>query len=240
MIEVHFVHSPNGHKVSIMLEEVGLPYQLIPYSIFEGRQLTAEYRHINPNNRLPAIVDHTPSDDGEPFAVFESGAILVYLAEKTGKLLPRTGRARSLTVQWLMWQMAGLGPMQGQAQHFIRYAPEPYKYSIDRYVNESNRLLDVMNRRLGEAEYLAGDEYSIADIACWPWVRAGRIINVTVGDRKNLARWYETIAARPAVQKGAEIPKEHALAGPAMKKVQLSPEQWSNIFGENLLAAAKQ
>lgn len=239
MIDVHHVHSPNGHKVSIMLEEVGLAHRLISYNIFEGRQLKPEYRRINPNNRLPAIVDHDPIGGGEPFAVFESGAILIYLAEKSGQLLPEGPRERSRALQWLMWQMAGLGPMQGQAQHFVRYAPERIDYAIERYLRESRRLLDVLDHRLGQAEYLAGDTYSIADIACWPWVKAGRIIDVTIDDRPHLARWYDEIERRPAVVRGSALPEGSRLAGPANQKVVLTDEQWSNMFGDNLLAAAR-
>jgi GST-like protein len=240
MIDVHHVHTPNGHKVSIMLEEVGLPHRIFSYSIFEGRQLEPSFRSINPNGRFPAIVDHTPIGGGPPFAVFESGAILVYLAEKTGQLMPTEPRAKSLAMQWLMWQMAGLGPMQGQAHHFIRYAPESLEYPIHRYVKEVNRLMDVMNFRLGQAKYLAGDQYSVADIACWPWIRSGRILDITIGNRANLERWYHDIAERPAVIKGAALPEGSMLAGPPNQKVDLSPEQWSNVFGEKMLAAAKQ
>lgn len=239
MIDVHYVHSPNGHKVSIMLEEVGLPYRRIDYSIFEGKQLLPEFRKLNPNNRLPVIVDHDPIGGGEPFAIFESGAILLYLAEKSGRLIPSDPRGRSIATQWLMWQMAGLGPMQGQAQHFVRYAPEPIGYAVQRYIRESNRLLDVLNHRLGEAAFLAGDDYSIADIACWPWVRAGRIVDVTIGDRPHLQRWFDAIDRRPAVIKGAALPERSRLAGAANQKVEMTTEQWSNLFGDNLMAAAR-
>ncbi|MDB5576310.1 MAG: yfcG [Bradyrhizobium sp.] len=239
MIDVHHVHSPNGQKVAILLEELGLPYRLLQYSIFEGRQLEPEFRLINPNNRLPAIVDGDPDDGGPPFAVFDSGAILLYLAEKTGRFLPLEARARSVVVQWLMWQMSGLGPMQGQAQHFVRYAPDSIPYAVTRYRNECLRLMDVMEYRLGESEYLGGDEYSIADIATWPWVRSGRIIGLDIGDRPNVARWYGRVGERPAVIRGSTVPAGHALAGPPLQKVELTPEQWSNLFGDNLLAAAK-
>ena len=240
MIDLHYVHSPNGHKVSIMLEEIGLPYRQIPYNIFDGKQLETEFRAINPNNRLPAIVDHEPVGGGAPFAVFESGAILLYLAEKSGQFMPSSSRDRSVAVQWLMWQMAGLGPMQGQAQHFIRYAPETIDYAINRYLRESNRLLDVLDRQLANNKYVAGESYSVADIACWPWVRSGRIVGVTIGDRPNLDRWFQEIDRRPAVIKGAALPEGSRLAGPANAKVELTAEQWSNLFGDNLLAAAKR
>lgn len=239
MIDVHFLASPNGHKVSIMLEEVGLPHRLIPYSLLAGDQLTPEFRALNPNNRLPVIVDHDPADGGEPVIIFESGAILLYLAEKTSLLLPTDPRGRSMVMQWLMWQMASLGPMNGQAHHFIRYAPEDLPYPTQRYVNESGRLLDVMEHRLSIAPYLGGDTYSIADIACWPWIRAGRIIDVPIGNRPNLQRWYDAIAVRPAVIAGAALPENSMLAGPPKQKVPLSDEQRSNLFGDNMLLASR-
>jgi GST-like protein len=239
MIDVHYVYSPNGQKLAILLEELGLPYRLLPYSIFEGRQLQPEFRLINPNNRLPAIVDHDPVGGGLPFAVFDSGAILLYLAEKAGQFLPVEPRARSVVVQWLMWQMSGLGPMQGQAHHFVRYAPDSIPYAVTRYRNECHRLMDVMEYRLAQSDYLGGDAYSIADIASWPWVRSGRIIELDIGDRPHLARWYDRVGERPAVIKGSTVPPTHALAGPAMQKVELTAEQWSNVFGDNLLAAAR-
>ena len=165
MIDLHFVPTPNGHKISIMLLETGLEHRLIHYRIQDGDHLTPEFRRISPISRVPAIVDHDPIGGGDPYPVFETGAILIYLAEKTGRFLPADPRGRHLAIQWLMWQMAGLGPMHGQAHHFIRYCPEPQDYALTRYRNEALRLLRVMNRRLGEADYLAG-EYSIADIAC--------------------------------------------------------------------------
>jgi GST-like protein len=239
MIDVHFLASPNGHKVSIMLEELGLAYRLIPYSLLAGDHLDPGFRALNPNNRLPVIVDHDPADGGDPMAVFESGAILVYLAEKTGRLVPADPRGRSVAMQWLMWQMASLGPMNGQAHHFIRYAPEDLPYPTQRYVNEAGRLLDVMEHRLSRSRYLAGDSYSIADIACWPWIRAGRIIDVPVGDRPCLQRWYDAIAERPAVIAGAPLPENSMLAGPAGQKVPLTPEQRSILFGDKMLRASR-
>lgn len=239
MIDLHFVYSPNGTKVAILLEELGLEWRRIEYSIFEGRQLKPEFRALNPNNRLPVILDHAPDDGGPPHAVFESGAILLYLAEKHGAFLGSARRDRSRVQQWLMWQMAGLGPMQGQAHHFLRYAPSPIFYAIRRYINECNRLMDVMEHRLRESAYLAGPDYSIADIACWPWIRAGRILELDMRDRPSLQGWYDRIAGRPAVERAAELPASHMLNGPAMEKVALSDEQWSNLFGANLLAAAR-
>ncbi len=167
MIEVYFTPTPNGHKVSIMLEETGLPHRLLKMDVLAGDHLTPDFRRINPNGRLPAIVDHEPIGGGAPLPVFESGAILLYLAEKSGKFLPENPRRRSQAQQWLTWQMASFGPMQGQAHHFIRYAPEGQTYPTERYRNETVRLLHVLNGRLSEADYLA-EEYSIADMAAYP------------------------------------------------------------------------
>lgn len=235
MIDVHFVPTPNGHKVSMMLEEVGLQHRLIRYDMLKGDHLTPAFRRINPNSRLPAIVDHDPVGGGAPFAVFESGAILIYLAEKTGMLMPADPRRRSLAMQWLMWQMAGLGPMHGQAHHFIRYAPEGNPYSVERYTREARRLLVVLNRRLKEAEYLA-EEYSIADISVWPWVRAARVIGFDNADFPHIARWFDAIAARPAVAAGTSVPNAALLSS---LRVPLTAEQWSNLFGDNMLSNAE-
>ncbi|HTO40442.1 MAG TPA: glutathione binding-like protein [Rhizomicrobium sp.] len=234
MIDLHYVATPNGQKISIMLEEIGLPYNVILYDIFEGEQHTAEFGKINPNHKLPAIVDHDPPFGGEPHAVFESGAILQYLAEKSGKMLPADPRKRSVALQWLTWQMAGMGPMGGQMAHFVRYAPEQIDYAIQRYTKEVHRLLRVLERRLGEAEYLAGDEYSIADIATWPGRSAGGTMNIDVTDYPNMNRWFNTIATRPAVIRGRTAEK---LASPAKymnKKQNLSPEEWANMFGDKM------
>ncbi len=235
MIDVHFVPTPNGHKVTMMLEEVGLEHRLIPYDMLKGEHLTPAFRRINPNTRLPAIVDHAPREGSAPFPVFESGAILLYLAEKTGKLIPQSIQRRSLAMQWLMWQMAGFGPMHGQAHHFIRYAPEGNPYAVERYTREARRLLVVLNRRLGEAEYLA-EEYSIADIACWPWVRAARVIGFDLAEFPHAKRWFDAIAARPAVVAGTSVANAALLSS---LRVPLTPEQWSNLFGENMLANAE-
>ncbi|MBL9011895.1 MAG: glutathione S-transferase C-terminal domain-containing protein [Alphaproteobacteria bacterium] len=235
MIDVHFVPTPNGHKVSMALEEMGLEHRLIRYDMLKGDHLTPAFRRINPNARLPAIVDHAPSDGGDPFPVFESGAILVYLAEKSGKLMPAAPRRRSLAMQWLMWQMAGLGPMHGQAHHFIRYAPDGNPYAVERYTNEARRLLAVLNRRLRDAEYLA-EEYSIADISAWPWVRAARVIGFEIAEFSHIKRWFDAISIRPAVVAGTSV------ANPALLsslRVPLTAEQWSNLFGQNMLASAE-
>jgi GST-like protein len=236
MIDVHFVPTPNGHKVSIMLEEVGLPYRLIPYDMLAGDHLKREFRAINPNARLPAILDHDPIGSGAPFAVFESGAILLYLSEKCGgAFMPADPRRRSLTQQWLMWQMAGFGPMHGQAHHFIRYAPEGQDYGVARYSNEARRLLAVLNRRLGEAEYMAED-YSIADMAVWPWVRATRAIAMPLDDYPNVVRWFAAVGERPAVIRGTEVKNAPNLSS---LRPTLTPEAWSNLFGENMLKSAE-
>jgi GST-like protein len=235
MIDVHFVPTPNGHKVSIMLEEVGLRYRLIPYDMLGGGHLTPEFRRINPNAKLPAIVDHDPIGGGAPLSVFESGAILLYLSEKTGKLTPADPRRRAGAQQWLMWQMAGLGPMHGQAHHFIRYAPEGQDYGVRRYGAEARRLLAVLDRRLGEADYLA-EEYSIADIAAWPWVRATRAIEMSLEPFAHIRRWFAAIDARPAVQAGSAVRNTANLS--SLRPV-LTPEQWSNLFGEAMLRSVE-
>ena len=212
MIDVYFTATPNGHKVSVMLEEIGLPYQLIAMDMLRGDHLTPEYRRINPNGRLPAIVDHDPTGGGAPLPVFESGAILLYLAEKSGKLLPSDPRRRSQAQQWLMWQMASFGPMQGQAHHFIRYAPEGQTYPVERYRNETIRLLNVLDGRLTEVDYLA-EEYSIADIAAWPWARAIQAIGLTLDDYPAVQHWFETISKRPAVITGTDVKNTAARSG---------------------------
>ncbi len=233
MIELYFTPTPNGHKISIMLEEIGAVYRLIKMDMLKGDHLTAQYRRINPNARLPAIVDHDPIGSGLPLPVFESGAILLYLAEKSGQLLPVDPRRRTQAQQWLMWQMASFGPMQGQAHHFIRYAPEGQTYPVERYRNETIRLLHVLNGRLSDEPYLAG-EYSIADIATWPWARAVRAIGLALDEYPAVSRWFETIGNRPAVIAGTDVknPANLSSARPI-----LTDEQWSNLFGQNMLSA---
>jgi len=201
MIELYTAPTPNGWKASIMLEEVGLPYEVRPINLLQGEQREPWYLRLNPNGRIPTIVDR---DEGD-FAVFESGAILVYLAEKTGKLLPKDKKGRSVALQWVMFQMGGIGPMQGQANVFFRYAPEKIDYAINRYQEETARLYRVLDRRLAESEYLAGD-YSIADVATWPWVRIHDWAGVAVDGMPHLERWIAAIAERPAVLKGVDVP----------------------------------
>jgi GSH-dependent disulfide-bond oxidoreductase len=203
MIELYTWPTPNGHKVQIMLEEIGMPYTIHPIDITRGAQFDPDYLALNPNNRVPTIVDED-GPDGAPITVFETGAILIYLAEKTGRFIPSEARARCEVIQWLMWQMGGLGPMLGQAQHFHRYATEKVPYPIERYTKEGRRLLTVMERRLDGRDYLAGD-YSIADIACFAWVRIHKMANQTLDDLPRLSRWYAAIRARPAVERGIEL-----------------------------------
>jgi GST-like protein len=204
MIDLYTFTTPNGRKVSIALEELGLPYKVHVVDIMKGDQFKPEFLAINPNNKIPAIVDHE-GPGGKPLTVFESGAILLYLAEKTGKLLPSDRKGRSRVTQWLMFQMAGVGPMQGQANVFFRYFPEKIPAAIERYQNETRRLYTVLDTRLGESEYLAGD-YSIADIANWAWVRVHGWAGVSVDGLANLQRWLAAIEQRPAARKGLTVP----------------------------------
>jgi GST-like protein len=201
MIDLYSAATPNGHKVSIALEEMGLAYELHPLDLRALDQKKPGFLAINPNGRVPAIVDRAEGD----FAVFESGAILIYLAEKTGLLMPTNAKGRSATIQWLMWQMGGLGPMQGQANVFFRYFPEKIQPAIDRYQNETRRLYGVMDARLGEAEWLAVD-YSIADIACYPWVAQHDWSGIDLAPFENLSRWFARMCERPAVQIGMRTP----------------------------------
>lgn len=202
MIDLYTAPTPNGWKASIMLEEIGVPYRVKPISLGRLEQKQDWYLEINPNGRIPTIVDRDAGD----FAVFESGAILLYLAEKTGQLLPADPRGRSTAVQWLMFQMGGIGPMQGQANVFFRYAPEKIPFAIQRYQRETRRLYEVLDRRLGESPYLAGD-YSIADVATWPWVSIHTWAGVDVAGLDHLQRWIGEVGARPAVRRGREVPR---------------------------------
>jgi GST-like protein len=198
MIDLYYWTTPNGHKITLFLEEVGLPYTIIPVNIGTGDQFKPDFLAIAPNNRIPAIVDHQPADGGAPLSVFESGAILLYLADKTGKLIPTNVRERAEVLQWLFWQMGGLGPMAGQNHHFSQYAPEKIPYAIDRYVNETGRLYAVMNKRLGDRSFIAGNEYSIADIAAYPWIVPHERQSQNLDNFPHLKRWFEAIHARPA------------------------------------------
>jgi GSH-dependent disulfide-bond oxidoreductase len=198
MIDLHYWTTPNGHKITIFLEEAGLPYTIIPVNIGKGDQFTPGFLRIAPNNRIPAIVDHEPADGGAPISIFESGAILLYLAEKFGRFIPADARGRVEVTQWLFWQMAGLGPMAGQNHHFRNYAQEKIPYAIDRYVNETNRLYGVLNKRLADRPFVAGS-YSIADMAAYPWIVPHQNQGQSLDHFPHLKRWFETIKSRPAV-----------------------------------------
>ncbi len=206
MIDLHYWTTPNGHKITIFLEESGVPYRIIPVKIGAGEQFKPEFLAISPNNRIPAIVDTEPMGGGAPISVFESGAILLYLAEKTGKFIASDLRGRSETIQWLFWQMANLGPMAGQTHHFRIYAADKSQYASDRYTNETNRLYGVLNKRLADREFVAGD-YSIADMACYPWIMPHERQGQNLDDFPNLRRWFEAIRARPAVVRAYEKAK---------------------------------
>jgi GST-like protein len=207
MIDLYYWTTPNGHKITIYLEETGPAYKIIPVNISKGDQFKPEFLAISPNNRIPAIVDHAPTGGGAPIAMFESGAILQYLAEKTGKLLPSDARGRYEVMQWLFWQMGGLGPMAGQNHHFGQYAAERIPYAIDRYVKETNRLYGVLNKRLADRAFIAGD-YSIADIAAYPWIVPHRRQGQKLEDFPHLERWFETIRSRPATIRAYDRAKE--------------------------------
>jgi GST-like protein len=208
MLDLYYWTTPNGHKVTIFLEETGLPYRIVPVNISAGEQFSPEFLKIAPNNRIPAIVDHAPSGGGEPLTLFESGAILVYLAEKTGKLIPRDERGRAEVLQWLFWQMAGLGPMAGQNHHFVQYAPERIPYAIDRYVNETNRLYRVLDRRLADRAHIAGADYTIADIAAYPWIVPHVRQRLNLDEFPNLKRWFVAVQSRPATARAYEIARK--------------------------------
>ena len=215
MIELYTAETPNGWKASIALEELALPYQVRPIALSKNEQKEEWYLKLNPNGRIPTIVDH---DNGD-FVVFESGAILIYLAEKTGRLMPTDPKGRSRVIQWTMFQMGGIGPMMGQANVFYRYAPEKIPYAIERYQREVRRLFEVLNNQLGEHEFLAGD-YSIADIANWSWVHSYNWSGVSIDGLEPLKRWIDTIAARPAVQRGRAVPPPADLGAQDEKTLQ--------------------
>ncbi len=206
MIELYTWPTPNGHKAAIMLEETGLDYRVHPVDIANGEQFAADYETINPNGKIPTIVDQD-GPGGGPFTVFELGAILIYLAEKTGHFLSGDPRRRSQALQWLMFQVGGIGPMFGQAQHFRRFAPQPLPYAIERYSTEAARLYRVLDKRLAASEFLAEGEYSIADIASYPWVSRHEWQGVSLADYPNVRRWVETVGQRAAVQRGMQVPR---------------------------------
>jgi GST-like protein len=223
MIDVYSWATPNGHKVHIMLEECGLPYRAHPVNIGTGEQFEPEFLAISPNNKIPAITD-PDGPDGEPISLFESGAILLYLAGKTGKFLPDSVRGRYEVLQWLMFQMGGVGPMLGQAHHFRLYAPEKLPYAIDRYTNEAKRLYGVMDKRLAKSKYIAGPAYTIADIAIFPWLRSWKNQGIDWADYPHLKGWFDEIAARPAVQRGVEVLAD-------LRKPLVDPQARDVLFG---------
>lgn len=229
MIELWTWPTPNGHKVHIALEELGLPYKVIPVDIGAGEQFKPEFLAITPNHRIPAIVD-SEGPGGKPLTLFESGAILIHLAEKTGRLIPADPVARLHCLQWLMFQVASVGPMFGQYNHFAAYAPEKLPYAIERYSNEVGRLHRVLERRLSDSEYLAGPEYSIADIATFPWVRNPHRRGVDLAQYPAVRRWHDAVASRPAVQRGVEVLADKQRTGPIT-------DQWrDNMFGKTQFA----
>ncbi|QEL55280.1 glutathione binding-like protein [Chromobacterium paludis] len=227
MIDLHYWTTPNGHKITIFLEESGLPYRIVPVNIGQGEQFAPDFLRIAPNNRIPAIVDHAPADGGQPLGLFESGAILLYLAEKTGRFLPQDLRGRNETLQWLFWQMAGLGPMAGQNHHFVQYAPERLPYAIDRYVRETARLYRVLDTQLEDGRgYIAG-EYSIADMACYPWIVPHEKQRQNLDDFPSLQAWFHRIAARPAVRRA------YARAGEINRSPTVSEQSRAWLFGQD-------
>ena len=223
MIDVYSWPTPNGHKVHIMLEECGLPYRAHPVNIGAGDQFKPEFLAISPNNKIPALTD-PDGPDGRPISLFESGAILLYLAAKTGKLLPTSVRDRYEVLQWLMFQMGGVGPMLGQAHHFRIYAPEKLPYAVDRYTNEAKRLYGVMDKRLAQSKYIAGPEYTIADIAIFPWLRSWKNQGIDWADYPHLKGWFDEISARPAVARGVEVLAD-------LRKPLVDPKARDMLFG---------
>lgn len=228
MIDLHYWPTPNGHKITLFLEEAGLDYRVHPVNIGKGDQFKPEYLAFSPNNKMPAIVDHAPVDGGEPQTVFESGAILLYLAEKSGQFLSTDPRVRIETLEWLFWQMAGLGPMTGQYGHFNVYAPEKIPYAIERYTNEANRLLQVLDTRLKGRDFIAGDAYSIADMATYPWIGIYDKAPIDMTPYPEVQRWHAAIKARPATARAYAKAQE---VNPDAGKV-MSDEEKKLLFGQ--------
>ncbi|NWA26405.1 glutathione S-transferase N-terminal domain-containing protein [Pseudomonas gingeri] len=226
MIELYYWATPNGHKITMFLEEAGLEYRIHPVDIGAGDQFKPEFLAFSPNNRMPAIIDTAPADGGEPITVFESGAILLYLAEKTGQFLPADVRGRKTVTEWLFWQMGGLGPMAGQNHHFGLYAPEKLPYAINRYVNETNRLYGVLDRRLQGREFIAGQHYSIADMACYPWVVPWQRQQQNIEDFPDLSRWLRAIEQRPATARA------YAQGEPYSRRATSTEEGKKILFGQ--------
>jgi GSH-dependent disulfide-bond oxidoreductase len=231
MIDLYYWTTPNGHKVTIFLEESGVPYRIIPVNISKGDQFKPEFLAISPNNRIPAIVDRNPKDGGKPISVFESGAILLYLAEKTGMFLNTDSRRKIEVMQWLFWQVGGLGPMAGQNHHFSQYAPQKLPYAIDRYVKETNRLYGVLNKRLANRAFVAG-QYSIADMAAYPWIVPWKRQGQKLDDFPHIRRWFETIRARPATARA------YQKADQINTQPTVSAESKSVLFGQTAATVA--
>lgn len=228
MIELYYWPTPNGHKITMFLEEAGLDYEIRPVNIGAGDQFEPEFLKISPNNKMPAIVDHAPAGGGEPVSVFESGAILLYLAEKAGQFIPADPRGRVETLEWLFWQMGGLGPMTGQYGHFNVYAPDPVPYAIERYTNETQRLLRVLDQRLAGREFIAGGDYTIADMTCYPWINPYDRAPLDMAPYPEIRRWQATVAARPATERAyAQREKVNPDAGKP-----LSEEEQKVLFGQ--------
>ncbi|WP_266157277.1 glutathione binding-like protein [Dyella silvatica] len=228
MIELHYWPTPNGHKITMFLEEAGLPYTIKPVNIGKGEQFEPAFLAISPNNRMPAIVDTAPADGGGPLSVFESGAILQYLADKCGRFLPVEPRDRYRVLEWLYWQVGGLGPMLGQNHHFNRYAPEKIPYAIDRYVNETRRLYGVLNKRLAGRAFIVGKDYSIADMAAYPWIVPHEVQGMSLDDFPHLKAWFEAIRARPATERA------YALADTIKGNLDLTKDEGARklLFGQ--------
>jgi GST-like protein len=237
MIDLYYWPTPNGHKITLFLEETGTPYEIKPVNIGKGEQFEPDFLKIAPNNRMPAIVDHEPADGGEPVSVFESGAILCYLGDKLGKFLPPVSdfRARSRVLEWLFWQMGGLGPMAGQCNHFLRYAPEQLPYAVDRYRDEVNRLFGVMDNRLAESAFLGGPDYSIADMASFPWAKPWKRFEVDIEDFPNVKRWLDAIEGRKATKIAYE--KGEKISPP--RKGPPSEEERKILFGQTAKTVRK-
>jgi GST-like protein len=233
MIDFHYMPTGNNLKIAIMLHETELPYRLVKYNILARSHLTNEFRQINPNNKLPAIVDTEPTDKGGSLPIFESGAILHYLAEKTGMLMPQDFRQRLIVQQWLIWQVAGLGPMLGQATHFQRYAPKGQDYGINRYTNEARRHLDVLDYRLRSSNYLAA-EFSIADIACYPWASGAADLGIDPKDYPSVTNWLKRVSERPSIKAATEAIYDEDRKWFISKSVDMTPKERSNMFGEAL------